>query len=845
MSYFKFYSLLFLCVFSHFTLQAQSTDSDMTIFGLVLDIDSRQPIEFATVYIKNTNVSAETNLSGEYSISAPAGEALTLVFTRIGYVETEYRIKNLAAGAKRNINVKLVPEMSDVEIVIRDSKIEDVGMVKEKVTEFKKLPTASGNFESILPHIALGTSGGTGGELSSQYNVRGGNYDENLVYVNDFEIFRPQLIRSSQQEGLSFPNIDLMKDVSFSSGGFEARYGDKMSSVLDIRYKRPEEFAASASMSFLGASAHIEGSKKLGANAYNKLRYLIGTRYKTTQYLLGSLDVSGEYAPNFSDIQSFVTYDMTSSLQIGLLANYNQSQYNFIPTRRVSASGLFTQILQLTSVFEGQEVDEFSNGMGGLSLTYLPERDRNPLYLKLLASYYDNFETERFDILGFYSLSQVELDLEGEGGLNEVAVLGTGTQHLYARNRLKNNIANVQFKGGLELQSTDDKSNNFIQWGAKYQQENINDRLSEWERLDSAGYSLPFDDEVVRLNEVIKSENEINSFRLQGFVQNSYSLTRDDRFEMKLTGGVRAHYWSFNKELNLSPRMQLFFQPLSWERDVTFKLSGGLYYQPAFYREIRNPEGFVNNDIQAQKSLHLVAGLSYDFNWKRVSRKKFRLISELYYKKLDNLISYEIDNVRIRYAGDNNSTGHVAGLDVRINGEFVPGAESWVNISLLQARERINGVQHEKFVIGEGDPVPVTTVPRPTDQAFNISIFFQDYLPQNENFKMNLNLTYGSGLPFGLKGDNQISRNNFRFKEYQRVDIGFAYQLWNEGRRKNKPKHFLRSFKNAWVTLEVFNMLDISNVGSNIWIKTIGKQQYAIPNFLTSRRVNLKFKVEI
>ena len=815
------------------------------VFGYVQDIDTHNPIEFVTVYIQGSNTSVETNLYGEYSIKVSSDSETTLVFSRIGYLETNYQIAPSAIGSKRNINVSMVPQMSDVDIIIRSSKIEDVGMVKEEVTELKKLPTASGNFESILPHIALGTSGGTGGELSSQYNVRGGNYDENLVYVNDFEIFRPQLIRSSQQEGLSFPNIDLIRDVAFSSGGFEAKYGDKMSSVLDIRYKRPDQFAASASASFLGASAHIEGSKRIGANAYNKLRYLIGTRYKTTKYLLGSLDVSGEYSPSFSDIQSFVSYDISKNLQVGVLANYNYSQFNFIPKERVSASGLFTEVLQLTTIFEGQEVDEFQNAMGGISFTFIPEREKNPLFLKFLASFYDNYESERFDLLGFYRLSQVEFDLEGEGAVNEVAVLGVGTQHLYGRNRLKNNVGNVELKGGVELQTDNEDRNHFLQFGLKYQIENIDDRLNEWERLDSAGYSIPFDDNAVLLNQFIKSENEINTSRIQAYFQDSYNLTKADRFELKLTAGVRANYWSYNEETNISPRIQLFYKPLTWEKDITFKLSGGVYYQPAFYREIRRPSGLINPDILAQKSTHFVIGMSYDFDWKKISTKKFRLISELYYKKLDQLISYEIDNVRIRYSGVNDATGYVAGLDLRINGEFVPGAESWLNLSILQAKERLDGVEHLKFDIGDSEAHPVSFVPRPTDRFFNLSLFFQDYLPKNENFKMSLNLTFGSGLPFGQKDNNEIYRNTFRYKNYQRVDIGFSYQLWNEAKSAQKPFHPLRFTRNAWLSLEVFNLLQIANVGSNTWIKTIGEQQYAIPNFLTSRRINLKFKIEI
>lgn len=828
-----------LCLPSGAGAQAQAT-----VFGVVKDMDTGEFVEFVTVYVKGTNNSVETNNYGEYSLSVPAGEKNLIVFSRIGYMETTLNLSPQVPGAKHYVNIQLAPRVSDVDVIIRSSKIEDVGMVKEEVTEFKKLPTASGNFESILPHIALGTSSGTGGELSSQYNVRGGNYDENLIYVNDFEIFRPLLIRSSQQEGLSFPNIDLIRDVKFSSGGFESKYGDKMSSVLDVRYKRPEAFAASASMSFLGASAHLEGSKKIGSNAYNKLRYLVGTRYKTTRYLLGSLDVQGEYIPNFADLQTYLTYDFSRDIQLAVLANYNYSQYDFTPTERVSASGLFTQVLQLTTLFEGQERTGFQNSMGGVSLTYIPERDKNPFFFKLLASRYDNYESERFDILGYYRLSQVEFDLEGEGSLEEVNVLGTGTQHLFARNRLESQVTNIQLRGGLELQTDSDLRNNFIQWGIKYQEENIDDRLSEWERIDSAGYSIPFSETEVLLNEVIKSENSIQSYRLMGFLQDSYSFGIENTYEIKFTAGLRVNYWSFNGEANISPRFQLFYKPLAVSKDISFKLAGGVYAQPAFYRELRSRQGTVNPELRAQKSTHLVAGMSYDFNWIQRSRKKFRLIAEAYYKKLENLVSYEIDNVRIRYSGQNDASGYVAGIDLRVNGEFVPGAESWVNLSFLTARESLTDVQHLARSFGETEAREVSSVPRPTDQSFNINIFFQDYLPQNKDFKMNLNLAYGSGLPFGQKDNNVIYRNTFRFKAYQRVDIGFSYQIWDESKRKEKPYHAFRFTNNTWISFEVFNLLQIANVGSNTWIKTVGNQQYAIPNFLTSRRVNLRFKME-
>ncbi len=837
--------LLFPCALVLLFTCGLQSQNEATVFGLVRDIDTKVPIEFATVYIKGSAVSAESNNYGEYTLPVPPGAPQVLVFSRLGYRETEVEVRAIPSGKKRNINIFMVPEASDVEVIIRASRIEDVGMVTEEVTELKKLPTASGNFESILPHIALGTSAGSGGELSAQYNVRGGNYDENLIYVNDFEIFRPQLIRTGQQEGLTFPNIDLIRDISFSSGGFESRYGDKMSSVLDIHYKRPETFQSSVAVNFLGASAHVEGSKRIGANSYNKLRYLVGARYKTTRYLLGSLDVDGEYAPDFTDFQTFLTYDITRNLQLGFLGNYNRSKYNFVPRSRTTATGLIDFSLQLTSLFEGREADVFTNGMGGVSLTYIPERERNPIFLKWMASGYGSEESETFDILGYYSLSQIETSLEGEGAVQEVAVLGTGTQHIFARNKLYSTIFNTELRGGIELQSSQNDNNHFLQWGVKYQSEEIDDRLNEWERLDSAGYSLPYNEEEVLLYNVIKSENTLTSSRVQAYFQDAWSVTAPNRYELRLTGGVRANYWSLNSQLAISPRFQMFYRPLKINPDITFKLSGGLYYQPPFYRELRRPDGSVNTDLEAQRSLHVVAGLSYDFPWEKISRKKFRLIGEVYYKKLNNLVSYEIDNVRIRYSGENDASGHVVGLDMRINGEFVPGAESWLNVSVLQARESLDGITHMKREVGASEAFDVSSVPRPSDRTVNVSLFFQDYLPKNKDFKMQLNLNFGSGLPFGLKDNNTVFRNTYRFKSYQRVDIGFSYVLWDESKRASKPFHAFRFARQASISFEVFNLLDVANVAANTWIKTIGNAQYAIPNFLTSRRINLRFKIDI
>jgi hypothetical protein len=835
----KFIYTLFLFIGYTVLLNGQSA----TVFGRVTDISDGKGIDFVTVYQEGTANATETDKNGFYSLKIPASQATVIIVSRIGYKEAKIELTSLPSESNRNVNFKLIAEESDLNVIITGSRIEDLGMVKEEITEMRMLPTTTGNLESVLPSIALGVSSGSGGELSSQYNVRGGNYDENLIYVNDFEIFRPQLIRSGQQEGLTFPNPDLIKDLSFSSGGFESRYGDKMSSVLDIKYKRPSDSKGSISASMLGINAHFEGSKRIGQNAYNKLRFLGGARYKTNRNLLGSLDTKGEYSPDFLDVQGYVTYDLTRSFQLGAIGNYNLSRYNFVPQDRSTALGLINFALRLSSVFEGSERDEFIQGMGGLSLTYIPVRDKNPFYVKLLASIYGGEENEQFDIIGRYRLAQIETSLGSDEFGTEVAVLGSGTQHNYARNYLYNTISNVQLKGGVELNKNETNSN-FIQWGIKFQNEDFDDNIREWERLDSAGYSLPYSEEEVLLQSFISTQNEISNQRFSGYLQNSFTSLSEGEHELKINAGIRAKYSSLNSETIFSPRMQVLYKPLSWSSDISFKLAGGVYYQTPLYREMRRIDGTVNEALKSQKSIHLVGGISYDFLWKKISNQPFRLISELYYKKLSNLTTYDIDNVKIRYTGENDASGYVAGLDLRINGEFVPGAESWVNLSFLTARESIEGVQHLRRERGDTLSTEVGNVPRPTDRFFTLAMFFQDYLPSNDRFKMNLNFSFGSGLPFGLRGNNIVYRNTYRFKAYHRVDIGFAYQIFDKSRQNNNPGNPFSFSENAWLSLEVFNLLDVSNVVSNTWIKTITNTQYAIPNFLTSRRLNLRFRVD-
>lgn len=817
---------------------------DATVFGVVRDAGNGRPIDFVTIFVKGTSMATETDADGNYSLKVPAGEPIEIVFRRIGYQETSAKIDALPSMANRYINVKLASKSSELDITIRSSRIEDGGMVREQVTEFKMLPNVSGNLESILPHIALGVSSGTGGELSSQYNVRGGNFDENLIYVNDFEIFRPQLLRASQQEGLSFPNMDLIRDVAFSSGGFESKYGDKMASVMDVRYKRPEETGASITIGLLGASAHLEGSKRLGANAYNKLRYLGGVRYKTTRHVLSSLDLKGEYVPDFVDLQTYITYDITKDFQVGWIANYNYNRFSFIPQSRSTTLGLIDFALRLNTVYEGSQRDRFINGMTGFSFSYVPDSKKNPMYLKLLASIYGSSEEETFDLLGYYRLSQIETGLGSDQFGNEISVLGTGTQHSFARNYLYYQIKNIEHRGGLELIHGDRRGSNFLQWGLNLRLEDFEDQLNEWERLDSAGYSLPYDGRNVNMSFVYKAKNIVSNRKVSLFMQNTYTRKNDD-LELRINAGVRTAYLQLGDEWLISPRASLEYRPLNWSGKLSFRVASGLYYQAPLYREFRRLDGSLNTSLKSQKSIHFVGGLNYDFIWKGVSEKPFRLIAEWYYKKMDNLVSYDVDIVRIRYSAENDSRGYATGLDLRINGEFVPDAESWVGISFLSTRESINGVEHLKFVSGDSLPRVVSTVPRPTDRFMNFNMFFQDYLRRNKNAKVFINMSLGSGLPFGRKDDNIVFRNSFRYKVYHRIDLGFSFKLWSEDKKTLKPSHPLRFSRATWLSFEVFNLLDVANTASNTWIKTITNAQYAIPDNLTTRRLNLRFRMDL
>jgi CarboxypepD_reg-like domain/TonB-dependent Receptor Plug Domain len=841
-------SYFFLLIFLFAAAPAFSQQT-ATVFGRISDASNEQAVELATIYIKGENKSVSSDENGNFAIVVPANQRLTLGIRRVGYKESGADVPALPAGARFAFDIALAPSQSNLEVTITERRLDEGGMVKEKnIKELRLLPSTTGNLESVLPHIALGVNTGAGGELSSQYQVRGGNYDENLVYVNDFEIYRPQLIRQGQQEGLTFPNVDLVRDLSFSSGGFQSKYGDKLSSVLDVKYKRPDSLRASANAGLLGASAHVEGSFKANKDSYRAFRYLVGARYKTTKVLLGSLDVKGEYVPAFADFQTYLTYDLNRAWQIGMIGNFNRSVYQFQPESLQRAFGLIDFALQLRTAFEGQQLDDFTQAMGGVSLTYLPEREHNPLYHKFLASRWRSRENERFDILGYYILGELEENL-GSGDFGElVNILGTGTQHTWVRNNLTIDVTNAEYRGGIEFQRDDSgrdlTRSHFLQWAARWQNEQILDKINEWERLDSALYSLPFDTNFLFVRKVLKTRNTLSSDRLSGYFQDTWTWRKDGLREFQAVAGIRGQYWTLNGEWFVTPRVQLLYKPLNTRKDLSYRLAGGLFFQPAFYREMRALNGRVNTDLQSQKSAHVVGGFTYDFLWGRRRPVKMRLITEAYYKSMWDLVSYDLDNVRVRYSGLNDSRGYAMGFDLRLNGEFVPGAESWINFSMLRTREAIEGVQHQVRELGDREGRTVKDVPRPTDRFFNMSMFFQDYLRRNKNFRMHLNFTVGSGLPFGVVDNNVIYRNPYRLKAYHRVDIGFSLQLWKREWLEKRPNHFLRFSRNTWMSLEVFNLMKVANEASNTWIKTIENTQYAIPNYLTGRRLNLRVRMD-
>ncbi len=780
-------------------------------------------LELVNISVKGKPIGTSSDFNGFYELVIPAEHEVTISFSSIGYLQLDTLIL-VSKDSKVALNVILKPTHEEIEeIHIEDKEIRKTSLTRLDPRLMSMIPEASGNLEAMIKTLP-GVS--SNNELSSQYSVRGGNFDENLVYVNGIEIYRPFLIRSGQQEGMSFINPDMVSSVLFSAGGFDARYGDKMSSVLDIKYKQPRGWGGAVSLSLLGSSLSVYGDSK-----DHRFRHISGFRYKTTKYLLNSLETEGNYDPRFMDFQTSMSYDITHKLKLSFLGNYANNRYKFVPEDRRTKFGTYQEAYELSMYFDGQEIDQFSTYTGALELEY---NVHDHLELKLVGSAFRTFEQETFDIQSQYYINAVDKQLGSESFGDSISTLGVGTYLKHARNYLQATVFNIEHKGILE------QYKNKWQWGARWQKEIIDDNLTEWKMTDSAGYALPYTDSIVSMEYYIRGNNNLNSNRFNAFLQDTYTFSLDSS-ELYLTGGIRASYWDLNKELIVSPRINVAYIP-NWESDFVFRFSTGYYYQPAFYKEMRVPDsvGSINYNIKSQKSIHFVLGSDYNF---RVWNRPFKLVTEVYYKVLQDLITYSVDNVRVIYSGENDADGYAMGLDMKLNGEFVKGVDSWISFSLMKTEENIRGdmkpvYDEDNNVIGEVDP---GYVPRPTDQRVNVSVFFQDYLPGNHSYKMHIQINYATGLPFGPPNEPRYKAIG-RMKPYKRVDIGFSKVLKSEG--KVYPKgHFLHHVKDSWLSLEVFNLLDNNNTISHEWVQDYTGRKYAVENSLTGRRINLKLSV--
>jgi len=826
---------LFFLGFSPILL-SQDKKQATRIKGIVTD-EKGKAMDGAKVTVGNFY--ALTLEDGSYNLEIPHGDNQVAYFTSFGY-EPDTIVFSIEKGEQRTLNksIKLMPNvLGDVEIVDKRARFDNQISVNKKDIDVFVGPGS--DVEGIIKTLP-GVSSYS--ELSSQYSVRGGNFDENLVYVNGIEIYRPFLISNGQQEGLSFVNSSMVENVDFSAGGFEARYGDKMASVLDITYRQPKEFAMRAEGSLLGGGLTYENLH------FNKrLAVIVGARYRTNQLLLGSLDTEGDFQPSYTDIQAYLTYYLTDEWELNFLGNYSRNIYDVIPESRTTDFGTFQEALRLNVFFDGREDYDFTTRFGALSAVNRPSKK---LELKYTTSVFQTTEQEYFDVLAAYSLGELNNNL-GSDDFGEISfVRGVGGFQNYARNNLDAIVANIAHDGLL------DKGEVSWRWGLKFQVEDIIDRYKEWEMIDSAGYSVPhnpsfrYDSLIVtavdslgnplggdvfysldstrnnlELFESYDSRVSLQSLRVMAYVERSQIFEKWGH-DFFLNVGLRTNYWTFNKQNVISPRASFSWKP-NWEKDMVFRFATGLYYQPPFYREMRDISGGLNKDIEAQRSIHFVLGNDYQL---KIWNRPFKMVTEVYYKDFDNLIPYNMDNVRIRYTAENNSKGYAAGIDYRLNGEFVQGVQSWASLSLMTIQEDI-----------EGDGVGY--LPRPTDQRVNFKIFFQDYLPRDPTFRVSGTVTFGTGLPFGPPQATAEQREDYRLPPYRRVDLGFTKDIILESR--TYESNFWGAFKSMYVTLEVFNLFGTNNTISYLWVKDISTaREYAVPNYLTGRLLNLRLVCE-
>ena len=791
-----------------------------TIKGIILN-DQNQPVQGAN--ITSSNDGTTTNFNGFYILKIPAKKDIKIRISHINYKFIEVSF-NLKIGEEFEFNPVLKESYEQIEtVVISGSKrknLEGITTISPQIIRsVKGAQPGVENLLKTLPGVNITN------ELSTQYSVRGGNFDENLVYVNEIEVYRPFLVRSGQQEGLSFVNTALVQNLDFSAGGFQAKYGDKLSSVLDITYRTPIDFGARIDVNLLGGSITTETVSK-----DSKFSAITGLRYRNNSLLVKSKETETNFNPTFADAQSYLTYRFSEKFHLSFLGNFAINDYQYEPTTRQTNFGTLENPIALLVFYEGQENDKYQTYFGAFKGSYFINDN---LTLKLITSTFHTTEQEHFDILAQYRLGEVNSNI-GDENLGEVEFTeGIGSQLNHARNDLDALITNIEHKGYLKSQ------NNNFEWSIKYTNEDIRDRIVEWELVDSAGFSInppnldQFNDQPYAPDQGpivpfqnIRATNKTQLNRIQAFGQwNRRSIINSN--EVYANFGIRYHGWSVKNQLGesnfqrvISPRIQLAIKP-DWNKDMLFRLSGGLYYQPPFYRELRDNDGVVNNDVKAQQSIHLVIANEYSFKmWDR----PFKLISEAYYKKLNNVNPYTIENVRIRYAAANNSEAYAYGLDVRLNGEFVPGSESWFSFGFLKTEENINKQGY---------------IARPTDQRLKFGILFQDYIPKIPNMKMYLNLVYNTGVPGGSPSYASPYSYQNRLTDYKRADVGMSYVIVDSN--KKRIKKWQKRFKELSIGLEIFNMFDVQNSITNTWVRDVySKRQYSIPNYLTPRVFNLR-----
>lgn len=825
---------IFLAIFLFiFSLSAAAQKKSAWVSGKIID-ENENPVQKASVVILGKSTGTTTNDSGYFRINVPAERAFALVFSYSGFNEIQKNFL-LSDGEEEKLTVQMQRGSITLQTVIvqdeRDRK--EVSLTRINPKNAVLLPSTIGGIEGLIKILV-----GSNNELTSQYSVRGGNYDENLMYVNDFEIFRPYLVRSGQQEGLSFINPEMAKNVNFYNGGFQARYGDKMSSVLDIQYKKPKTFGGSVYISLLEQGFHLEGSAKK-----EKLTYLIGVRNKSNRNLLSSQETRGAYIPSSSDIQAFVTYKLNEKWQFEFLGNLSATKFTMIPESAKKTSSVFspffTANLGLDIFFEGQERDGYKTNLLGLSMIYNPTKK---LKLKWMLSRFKNKEEENFDIAGAYLFGDRDFDNTSSTFGQIVNPLGAGYYQNYGRNKLEIEVLNAGLKGSI------DKGKHYIQFGNNIEQTKINDKLNEWEYQDSAGYSLPYRPANLNLFKLLNSTADLSIQKFSGYVQDNIRLGNAER-DISLQAGIRYNYNTLNKEFLISPRAQLSFKP-KWKKDVLFKLAAGVYNQPPFYRELRKYDGSLNTGVKAQKSIQFVAGMDYNF---KNSNRPFRITAEAYYKSMRDVVAYDVDNVKIRYLGSNNAKAYATGFEMRIFGELLKDAESWLSIGIMRTKENLDNDYYYQYKNAAGeiinarsnDQVAVDSIKntvgwlrRPTDRLITVGLFLEDYLPTNKNFKVHLNLLYGSNMSYNIPNSVKY-RNALIIEPYIRADIGFSALLLSE-RNKRRSHSPFKDFENIWASFEVFNLIDRPNTISYQLVKDFSNNIFSIPNRLTPRLVNLK-----